>query len=37
MGSYFNGHIDSDIGGFGEVHGGLAIGQINDGGIRLLD
>ena len=37
VGSYFNGHIDSDIGGFGEVHGGLTIGQINDGGIRLLD
>ena len=35
--SYFNGHTDSDIGGFGEVHGGLGIGQINDEGIRLLD
>ena len=22
---------------FGEVHGGFGIGQINDGGIRLLD
>ena len=33
----FNGHAGSDMGGFGEVHGGLGIGQINDGGIRLLD
>ena len=23
--------------GFGEVHGGFGIGEINDGGIRLLD
>ena len=23
--------------GFGEVHGGLGIGQTNNGGIRLLD
>ena len=33
----FNGHVGSDMGGFGEVHGGFGIGQINDGGIRLLD
>ena len=33
----FNGHVGSDIGGFGEVHGGFGIGQINDIGIRLLD
>ena len=33
----FNGHVGSDIGGFGEVLGGFGIGQINDGGIRLLD
>ena len=26
-----------DMGGFGEVHGGFGIGQINDGGIILLD
>ena len=25
------------MGGFGEVHGGLGIGQMNDGGIRLFD
>ena len=25
------------MGGFGEVHVGLGIGQINDAGIRLLD
>ena len=37
MGGEFNGHVVSDVGGFGEVHGGLGIGQINDGGIRLLD
>ena len=37
--SEFNGHVGSDMGDFGEVHahGGLGIGQINDGGIRLLD
>ena len=35
--SDFNGHVDSDKAGFGEVHGGFRIGQINDGGIRLLD
>ena len=35
----FNGHVGSNMGDFGEVHahGGLGIGQINDGGIRLLD
>ena len=33
----FNGHVGSDMGGFGEVHGGFETGQINDGGIRLLD
>ena len=32
----FNGHVGSDMGGFGEVHGGVGIGQINDGRIRLL-
>ena len=37
VGGDFNGHIGSDKGGFGEVHGGFRIGQINDGGIRLLD
>ena len=26
-----------DMGGFGEVHRGFGIGQINDGGIMLLD
>ena len=33
----FNGHVGSDMGGFGEVHEGFGIGQINDCGIRLLD
>ena len=28
MGGEFNGHVVSDVGGFGEVHGGLGIGQI---------
>ena len=28
----FNGHAGSDMGGFGEVHGGLGIAKINDGG-----
>ena len=37
MGGDFNGHVGSDVGGFGEVHGGFGIGQINDGGFRLLD
>ena len=37
VGGDFNDHVGSDMGGFGEVHGGLGIGQINDGGIRLLD
>ena len=37
VGSDFNGHVGSDMGGFGEVHGSFGIGQINDGGIRLLD
>ena len=33
----FNGHVGSDMGGFGEVDGGFGIGQINDGGFKLLD
>ena len=37
VGGDFNGHVGSDVGGFGEVHGGFGIGQINDEGIRLLD
>ena len=37
VGGDFNGLIGSDMGSFGEVHGGFGIGQINDGGIRLLD
>ena len=36
-GGDFNGHVGSYMDGFGEVHGGFEIGQINDGGIRLLD
>ena len=37
VGGDFNGHVGSDMGGFGEVHAGFGIGQINDEGIRLLD
>ena len=37
VGGDFNGHVGSDMGCFGEVHGGFGVGQINDGGIRLLD
>ena len=33
----FHGHVGSGMGGFGEIHGGFRIGQINDGRIRLLD
>ena len=32
-----NGNVGSDMVGFGEVHGGFGIEQINDGGITLLD
>ena len=35
VGGGFSGHVGCDIGGFGEVHGGFGIGQINDGGIKL--
>ena len=37
VGGDYNGHVGSDMGGFGEVHWGFEIGQINDGEIRLLD
>ena len=37
VGGDFNGHVGNDTGCFGDVHGGFGIGQINDGGIRLLD
>ena len=37
VGVDFNHHVGSDMDGFGEVHGCFGIGQINDGGIRLLD
>ena len=33
----FNNHVGRDKSGFGEVHGGLGIRQINEGGIRFLD
>ena len=36
-GGDFNGHVGTNMGGFGKVHGDFSIGQINDGGIRLLD
>ena len=32
-----NGHVRSEMGGFGEVYGGIGIEQINDGGIRLMN
>ena len=31
MGGNFNGNFCSDMGGFGEIHGGFGIGQINEG------
>ena len=37
VGGDFNGHVGSDLGGLGEVHGGFGIGQINDGRVGLLD
>ena len=37
IGGDFNGHVGSDMGGFEEVHGVFGVGQINDGGIWLLD
>ena len=36
VGGDFNGHVISDMVGFGEVRGGFGIGQINDGGMTLL-
>ena len=35
-GGDFNDHVGSDTGGFEGVYGDFEIGQINDGGIRLL-
>ena len=37
VGGDFNGHVGGDMDGLGEVHRRFGIGQINDGGIRLLD
>ena len=37
VGVDFNDYVGSDMGGFEEVHGAFGIGQINDGGIKLLD
>ena len=37
VGGDFIGRVGSDIGGFGEVHGGFGIRQINDQGSRLSD
>ena len=37
VGGDSNSYVGSDMGGFGEVHGGFGIGQINDGEIILLD
>ena len=35
----FNGHVGSDMGGFGEIHGGLGfrIGKTNYEGIKLMN
>ena len=37
VGGDFIGHVGSDIDGFGEVHGGFGIRQINHEGGRLSD
>ena len=37
VGGDFNGFVGSDMGGFGEVHEGFGIREINHGGFRLLD
>ena len=37
VGGDFNGHAGSDMGGFREARGDFGIGQIHDGGVRLLD
>ena len=37
IGGYFNGHVGSDCGGFGEVHGDYGFGRLNDGGVKLMD
>ena len=36
IGGDFNGHVKSDAGGFGKVHGRYGIGQLNDRGVRLM-
>ena len=36
IGDDFNGHVESDAGGFDKVHGRYGIGQLNDGGVRLM-
>ena len=37
VGGNFIGHVGSNMGGFREAHRGFGMGQINDGGVRLLD
>ena len=37
VGGDFNGHVGSDMEVFGKGHGGFGMGQIINGGIRLLD
>ncbi|XP_060200282.1 uncharacterized protein LOC132628518 [Lycium barbarum] len=37
IGGYFNGHIGSTSGGYGDVHGGFSFGDRNEGGVSLLD
>ena len=36
VGGDFNGHIGSDMGGFGEVQEDFGIGKINDGVIKIV-
>ncbi|XP_019256368.1 PREDICTED: craniofacial development protein 2-like [Nicotiana attenuata] len=37
IGGDFNGHIGSNTGGYGKVHGGFGFGEGNGGGSSLLD
>ncbi|XP_019266838.1 PREDICTED: craniofacial development protein 2-like [Nicotiana attenuata] len=37
IGGYFNGHIGSTVGGYGEVHGGFGFGDRNARGTSLPD
>ncbi|XP_070056946.1 uncharacterized protein [Nicotiana tomentosiformis] len=37
VGGYFNGHIGTSVGGYGEVHGGFVFRDRNRGGTSMLD